>query len=466
MPRLNELIKEGKERHAALTRLLKQPKRFLWLISLAFTARSFFKNSGDLSVPLIGFALLTLFLFYYAVPLRATRLFVRRASALVIDLIAISLLIVPSMVWYRTELQQPEDLLQISAGRILMLALWLAVMYFVVCDWHYGATIGKRMFALKVTDLDGRRVSFCTSFIRTFWSLPLPALFGVLLALHIESLPTTVSRLMIGDAIKQAFVTFIPMSILFFGGNQSVVDRLTHTVIRAEHQSPHLFSKISPKTWILLSFSMLAWVALQPSLLYFGLLKNTVDDLTRGLPAGTRVYWNASELDTTPVLWLALPLGLKTPAYAIRNIEIREEVSLSASKFELDNTHFFLPLSPETYLTTQTKRRVVRVTLARDRPSLIKVILLQNYEALINQNVPVTQRPFFSELQLVTENEYGLFSAGEEENFLLCALVSNNQPVTFYSPMLPHGAVNFHWSLDRLGLLLAGAGIPYSSQSY
>lgn len=467
---IRKLIERGKKQHTALMRFAKRPKRLLWLISLPFTLYGFFKSSGKLSIPLIGLGALTAFLLYYAIPasgnglLSGIRLFIRRASALLVDLIVISLLIVPLMVWYRAEIQRPEDVLQISAGRTLMLVLWCAVMYFAICDWHYGATIGKRMFALRITDLSGSKLTFCRSFIRTFLSLPLPVLFGVLLALRIDSLPE-IHRLVIGDVTKQVFVAFIPLSILFFGGNQSVVDRFTRAVMRAEHEPLHLSSKISAITWILLCLSTVAWAGICSSL-FFLPLQNVADHTTRGLPAGMEVSWTASEPDMTRVLWLALPIGLKTPTYAIRNIEIWDEVSVDPTKLKIDNAHFRLSLDPEPYLTEQTKLRVVRVTLARDRPSLLKLILLQNYEALINQNIPATQRPFLSELQLVTDDEYGLFSAGEEEDFLLCALVSNNKSVTFYSPMLPHGAINFRWSLDQIGAVLAGLGIFHPSQSY
>jgi uncharacterized RDD family membrane protein YckC len=472
MTDISGLLEEGKQRHAALKRFAKRPKRLYWLISAALTAYTLFKGTGALSIPLIGLGALTIFLLYYAIPLSGNallsgvRLFIRRASALLIDGIVIALVIVPLMVWYRADFQRTEDVLQVSAGRILMLALWSTVMYFVICDWHYGATIGKRLVALRVTDLDGRRVSFCASFVRNLLSLSLPVLFGVLLAFRIDSLPRTASRLVVGDMTKQAFVALIPMSILLFGGNQSVIDRLTHTVIRAEHESPHVFSETSAKVWILLGISVIAWAGVHSSLLYLSLLKNTADNPTKGLPAGTQVYWNASEPDTTRILWLVLPVGLKNPTYAIRGIEIEEEASVNPIKLDIDDTHFFVALNPKLYLTDQTKLQVVRVTLARDDPSLIKVLLLQNYEAFINQNIPVTQRPFFSELELVTENEYGLFSTGKQENYLLCAMVSKNHPVAFYSPMLPHGAVSLHWSLDHLGAVLAGLGIPNSSQPY
>ncbi len=272
MTHLSELLKEGKQRHAALTRFAKWPRRLYWLISAVVTAYTFFKGTGELSFPLIGLGALTIFLLYYAIPLSGNallsgvRLFIRRASALLIDVMVIALVVVPLMVWYRADIQRPEDVLQVSAGQILMLALWSGVMYFVICDWHYGATIGKRLVALRVTDLDGRRVSFCISFVRSFLSLPLPVLFGVLLAFHIDSFPRAASRLVVGDMTKQAIIALVPMSILFFGGNQSVIDRLTHTVVRAEHESPHVFSKVSAKVWILLCISAVAWAGVHSDL--------------------------------------------------------------------------------------------------------------------------------------------------------------------------------------------------------
>jgi uncharacterized RDD family membrane protein YckC len=471
MTKIGELIREGRKRHEALGRLVKQPKQLLWMISAAVWVRSFFKNSGQMSVPLIGLAMLTVFLFYYAVPLSATRLFVRRVLALFIDVVAIYLVIVPLMLWYRTEIQQPEDVLQLSAGRVLTVALWSAVMYFVVCDWRYGSTIGKRLVALRVTDLEGGRLTFCRSFIRSLLSLPIPILVGVLLGFKISAVQS-LSRLLVGQGVKQLFVSFIPMSILFLGGNQSVIDLLTRTMIRAEREPARIYTEISSKTWSLLCISTVAWAALNVSLLYFGGMKNSLDNPTEGLPSWGQLYWiepaeNLPPIDAPSTLWLVLPIGSTTPTYAIRNIDIVEKVSITPMKFRIDDTHFTKYLDIQPYLKATSEVRTVRITLARDRPSLIKVLVLENYRALISQNVPTTQRPFIRDLQLMTENDYGLFVWGEEEDFLLCGLINNNnQPITFYSPLLPFGSVYLHWSLDHLGALLAGMGIPIGSMAY
>ena len=71
------------------------------------------------------------------------------------------------------------------------------------------------------------------------------------------------------------------------------------------------------------------------------------------------------------------------------------------------------------------------------------------------------RRPAFSVLQIATEKKFGLFSINQQENMLLCLMGSGNDAVDFYTDVRPHGSIQFPLSLDEIGFLLVGAGIPF-----
>ena len=66
-------------------------------------------------------------------------------------------------------------------------ALWLVFSYFVVLDWRFGGTVGKRFLGLTVTALDERRLDLRVSFERNFLSLPVPIIGGFLLNMWIRA---------------------------------------------------------------------------------------------------------------------------------------------------------------------------------------------------------------------------------------------------------------------------------------
>ena len=461
MNHFDELIEQGKKRHSALTRIQKPYKKLAGLVSVGLLTYKFFKNSGEFTFTLLGLATLTLFLVYYATSLSGIKLLVRRAIALLIDLSLIGVALFASISWYQANNDQPGDILQLQLGHVLMLALWLAFLYFAFFDWRFQGTIGKRFLGLTVTTVERNKVSFGWSFIRTFLSLPLPVISAVLLYHWITAESQSAVRLFIGDALRNVIVSFVPMSIMFFEGNQSIADRLTRIVIRAEHEAVNLLPKIRLKTWILLCFSNLAWALLLASSYHLAeksLLIGPSKQLSEG---GLSTWIVKDDPQSAAALWIILPIGLKEPTFGIRKIELLEE---SPNPFTIEEQKSYLvtpPLNPEQYLKTAKKMPFVRVTLTRERPLHVKLLIVHNFSAYVGQQTPLARRPAFSVLQIATEKKFGLFSVNREENILLCMMSSGNNPVDFYADVRPGGSIRFPVSLDEIGFLLLGAGIPY-----
>jgi uncharacterized RDD family membrane protein YckC len=449
-----------KKRHSALTRTLKPYTTFATLVSAGLFIYKFLKNSGEFTFTLLGLAALTLFLVYYATSLPAAKLLVRRPLALFIDLFLIGVALFVSMSWYQANIERPGDILQIQLGKVLMLALWLALLYFVFFDWRFKGTIGKRFLGLTVMAVERNKVSFGWSFIRTFLSLPLPVISAAFLNHWITDGNQSALRLFIGDALKNLLVSFVPMSILFFGGNQSIADRLTHIAIRAEHGAANVLAKIEFKTWILLCFSNLVWALLFASLWHLAVSKPFLNGPSKPPPAGALATWIVTDPQSAASLWTFLALGLKEPTFGIRKIELLE-ASPNPFMFQAEESHFLTRLNPERYLKTIKKMPFVGVTLTRERPLQVKLLVLQNFATFVAQKTPMNERPAFSLIQIATEKEFGLFSINQQENLLFCMMSSGNNPVDFYTDVRPHGAIQFPVSLDEIGFLLVGAGIPY-----
>jgi uncharacterized RDD family membrane protein YckC len=458
--KLEELVTQGKKRHAALKGMLKPFGVVSSVCSAGLWVYHFYKNSGEFTFTLLGLAALTLFLLYYATSFSGVKLLARRAFALVIDFALIGLVLFVFMSWYEANAEHPEDVLQIRVGQILMLALWLAFLYFVLFDWRFKGTLGKRFLGLTVIGVEGSKISFERLFIRNFLSLPLPVISAVLLSRWISGESQPGIRSFTGDAAKNAIISFVPLSVMFFGGNQSIADRLTNIAIRAEHEAANLLPKIRVKTWTLLCFSNLAWALLYASLWYLAVTKPFLAGPSKAPPTGAQAAWIVNDPQSVATLWTVLPMGLKEPMFGVRRIELLQEAP-NPFTYRGEESHFLARLNVEP-LKQLDRMPVVRVVLARDLPLQVKVLVVQNFLLYVGKNTPRERRPAFSVLQIATEKRFGLFGINEQENILVCWMLStDNNAQDFFTDVRPHGSIQFPVSIDETGFLLMGAGIPY-----
>jgi hypothetical protein len=96
-------------------------------------------------------------------------------------------------------------------------------------------------------------------------------------------------------------------------------------------------------------------------------------------------------------------------------------------------------------------------------PLQVKLFIVENFLTFFRPKTPTDQKPVFSILQIATEREFGLFSISEHENILVVwATYSNGTPLNFYCDVQPQSFAGFEVSIDKIGFLLIGAGIPYA----
>ncbi len=454
--KLEELVSETKKRHVVFTRMGKPITWFSGSVSTALTVYTFAKNNAEFTPALFGLIALTFILFYYATSVPAIKLFLRRTLALFIDFFLIGVALFASVSWYQASIEPSGDILQIQLGRVLMIALWLIFLYFVFFDWRFKGTVGKRFVGLTVTTEGKSRISFCGSFIRTFLSLPLPIIIVAHLGYWIVDGSHSTVRTFINDFCKNLVVSFVPLSILFFEGNQSIADRLTRVVVRAEHESTNLLAKIERRRWIKLCSFNLGW-ALLFAILYLPVWKHWFKEPSQP-PPGFTSTWGVSDPQGIATLWMLLPIGMKEPMFGIRNIDLLN-ASPNPFTFQADRTHFNGLLTLD--FNKSQVMPIVRVTLTRDHPLQVKLLVVRNFMNLVSEKTPIERRPSFSVLQFATESDFGLFEIDREENILLCFMTSGKNAMDFYTDIRPQDSIRLTVSLDRTGFELVGAGIPY-----
>src|SRR2546430_17044532 len=110
----DESVAEIKRRHAA--NMSRWKPKILSFFSGAWMVYKFFKDHGEISVPLLGIVALTFVLGDSAASDSGVKLFVRRAQALFIDIFLICVVLFVFVSWYQTITQQdqPQDILQIQ----------------------------------------------------------------------------------------------------------------------------------------------------------------------------------------------------------------------------------------------------------------------------------------------------------------------------------------------------------------
>lgn len=175
------ILARVKKRHIALKQVFRPFQSLLSLCSAGFVLYGYFKSRGEITLTLLCLAALTLFLLYFATSISGIRLLIRRALALLFDLSLICVALFILVSWHEVTNEQKGDPLQIQRGEFLMLALWVVFLYFVIFDWRFNGSLGKRFLGLRVASTTKGKLSFCQSFIRNFLSTPLPVIAGVLL---------------------------------------------------------------------------------------------------------------------------------------------------------------------------------------------------------------------------------------------------------------------------------------------
>lgn len=149
-------------------------------------------------------------------------------------------------------------------------------------------------------------------------------------------------------------------------------------------------------------------------------------------------------------------MNLREPTSVVRKIELFE-ASPNPFTLRTEDSHTVPPLNPDEYLKqlNQVRWRFVRVTLAPYMFTVTRMIIVQNLLAL-GERSAATRRPSFALLQVGSEQKYGLFSIGSQENILICWMGSDANPVDFPMEVRPRFGIQPLFSFSEIYNLLLG----------
>src|SRR6266446_5093149 len=380
---LQDLVEELKARYAALTRMWKPYARVIWAISIPTVVYTFIINTGSFTLIVVGLIALACFLMF-APPLAGTYLLGLRVLALLVDLLLVSF--ASFIVWTaHSEFQMDHQ------GQVLMVTLWVTFLYFVLFDWRFKGTLGKKLCGLRVVPTGSSKIDFCKSFLRVFATFILPVMCGSYLQEKIVGDDSSRIRFFLGNGLGDAVIFFIPMSIIFFGGNQSIVDKILGASVQRRRHHLKTTQDTTQNTWVLwarrntwalLICSTLAYSFLLTALLYLGAWRTATFGLPeKPLAEYVEQFRSVEDPSTIGHLWTFLPVGLKEPASIVRNIQMFD-ISPNPFSFRVEDSRTTVPLNPEPYFAQLKKVRLVRVTLAPHVSSLVKLVVITNFLAL------------------------------------------------------------------------------------
>jgi len=454
---LKDVIGELKARNATLAEIWKPYKRVIWAASIPTTIYAFIANTGSFTVIVVGLIALVCFL-VCGPPFAGSYLLGLRMLALLTDLLLVSF--ASLIVW-----AMYSDRLMEYQGQVLIVTLWVTFFYFIIFDWKFKGTLGKKLCRLRVVATGSSKIDFCKSFLRVFVTFILPIICSSYLQQKIVDDGSSRIRLFLGNGLGDAVIFFIPMSIIFFGGNQSVADKILGVSVQQRRHrlkpTQNIWALwIRRNTWTLLICSTLASSSLSTAFMYLGAWRMAIWGLPEKPPAKyVGQFRSVDDPGIIEPLWMLLPVGLKEPASVIRKIQIFD-VSPNPLSFRFEDSLTQVPLNPEPYFAQLKQVRLVRITLTPHTPSLVKFMIVNNFLTLGTKitPIPVAQRPAFTVLQFRSEQRFGVLFTKSEESILLCWMHSGNNPVDFPVELRPLVTYSFQLigSADEIRLLLMG----------
>jgi uncharacterized RDD family membrane protein YckC len=397
-----------------------RPLAFLLLaLSSWGYARYLWQTTRDLgSLPAVGILLLGLLLFLLLFRLAPVGGFslIPRAAAFLVDLVllALSTFAVLSLLRRFGIVPNPWG---------LMFVAWLWFFYFVLFEMFLHRTPGKQLFGLTLVFHGKRGASFCTCLVRTCVSLLTPLL---IIDLVRQPLPWRyVLFSPVEVSVAAAAVTLGPMSILFLPDARGIADRVAGTLVKELQKQDNLAQIDGRPGWLRLCLLCLSVSLYLYAATYF---------LDRRLKAHygslAAMVANVERPTMAEQLWVYLPIGLRNPPAFIKDISVWE---FSPNPVTVNDASDFLVLLPyKDDIPKLREMRIVAVSLFPAATSIVKTRLQDNF---LRYYVPLTEPaglPAFVLLQLLDEEDFGLFTLVSAENMLLCVRRHGDRAIAFY----------------------------------
>lgn len=447
--RVGEYVGEFRKRRERL--LAWRPVHYILLVfSLAGLLGfliSFVNSGGELSIPVLALGLFSVVLFV-CIPWPSIHLFIMRAVAFLSDVLILFMTTTLAVVVLTETHTYAENAVWLE------ITTWIWFLYFGLSDHFFGGTPGKRLLGLGLVSLRKGKPGLFVSLLRALCILPIPIIAAsyATVRLHFfHSRPDFFAAMVVRETVLCA----IPVSILFYGGDQSIVDAIFRTAVRKNQQEREV-DAASPrrlKRRALFFASAAAIVGLTLASVDYLVVPALFDKaLPSPLGSGTAL----SRIEEAPkikkALWASLVSGPRKPSQRVADVEIDQYSRNSFRPAPLLN-----PRTMPNYLNGYKKQkdlRVVRVFLIPPTSSLVEGEILSAVGEVVESSVSVKGRPFFIAVQLFSFLHAGPIRISYAETSLLCLQQSGGKPLYLYDEMHPWGKLGIIWSPDFTRYLL------------
>jgi hypothetical protein len=417
------------------------------VVSGAWSLYKFVMGAGNLSLPVLGFAAVSLFALL--VPGGAPRLFAMRAFAFAIDALFLGVLTVAFLPWvYEGDVSGPSEF-------VITCVVWLWFAYFLFLDWRFHGTPGKRMLGLRLL-VPGARFSFLWLLLRTALTLLLPVVAGTWMG---NFFPASPSRFAFAALvfIKAALLLANPVSILVLGGNQGFADRLARTELRIGRRASRPGRRdADARSWVYAStlpFAAALAISVLGYILGGNLLPAGPPFRLPAKPTGERVTTSLSWADPGDVLKSAcLTPGFRDLSREVQSLRID---TLSRNPFTAENTDLLVDPIDAANLQKSDGLPIVRITttswVSPASYSMIARNLARCYGTALDDGKHST-----TVIQFEQFDDYGFFYVVRSQFTMLSVDRKGSGGSWNITDLRPSAAVDLQVSSDLGGYALLG----------
>lgn len=389
------------------------------------------------SVVLLALAVAILF----TVPIKGIRLLARRLVAFILDFVLFGLTTI-GVAWllFETRLTRPSALTS-------MALVWSWIWLFVLLDWRFAGTPGKKIMGLRLKGRAGESPSFLGCVARNLLTFVVP----LSIAGYILSVLTFSKRTQSVEwTLAVSLLSLVPLSIAFSGG-QSLPDLLLRlNVVPKRSHEGQFPASLNRRKWL---FLVLASLLLGVTYGFMPGMGDIASDAKQPLFPGHQSRATEAEAGVAATLWPRVIAGVQDPEESLQDLHVYStfgDLPTRPSKGDLQGAETCQASFKRSYLT-------IRLQLAPGAPTMIAYSVFANMVSSLNHFVG---RPAFLVLEVSRRRSLGAFDIEVPEDYTLCLTGSNASPEN--NVVAASSSIRVEGSFNALAWLFLGDLGKYS----
>lgn len=399
--------------------------------------REFRHRSGPYFFRGLAFSALAIAILF-TVPVKSVRLFARRLVAFVIDLLLLGVGTIGCVsLLFEATIIRPSAVTS-------MAIVWSWVLLFVLLDWAFAGTPGKKImgFRLKGKRTEGPSLLSCLA--RNLLSLVVPlTMAGSILSIVTLSKAGASAEW----AIAVAILSFCPLSIIFSGG-QSLPDLLVGITVLPkrsyEGQSP---ATLNRRNWLFLVLTSLLTGAA------YGFTPSMESGFEGGephFPVRQVEVSGEAEAQMASALWPYLQARMVDPGDFLRDVRVYS----AAGDFPGPAGQELDPQAAADCQQSFKARRTYKIVRMQIGPGVPSIVVSRLVANMVNTTNRFVGRPGFLVLEVSIRRSFGVFDLELPEDYILCLAGSDAAPENNFASA--SRTVSVQGSLNTLAWLFLG----------